>query len=212
MNKIFIYLIINILIIGNINAQIDTSRTLFLSIVPQYLIIDGIRVDFDMKLKKYERSWLQVCPQIYYSTENHFESVTDHKDLFGLGADINHRIYAKSNFRYASFYLAYGPVLKYYTCISDYYRETTVIENETEYIKYNKEDNRYHIFQTGFNVLLGLQIFTRKYLALDFYGGVGMRHSFLNSKRIVDEFNKGILDYGYKGTLIVGGVRFGMFL
>ena len=97
-----IQIIITIILIGiftkNTNAQ-DSTRTLIISGVPQYVINHGLRIDIEKQLPN-NRQWLIISPQYYMGwvdgNRDDFDSPnpgTDGDSLFGFGFDLTHKIF-----------------------------------------------------------------------------------------------------------------------
>lgn len=78
--SILTILILMMLMALPVKAQeIQTSEPLpypesIISIVPQYLIMNGIRVDYDKKIR--DQHWLQIAPQFYLSEKSRPMTIT----------------------------------------------------------------------------------------------------------------------------------------
>ena len=68
-----------------------------------------------------------------------------------------------------------------------------------------------HIYKFGGNFIIGAQIVIGQVMYIDPYIGLGIRFSFDDqSKGLHGYYNEWWGDMGYSGTLMVGGVRFGL--
>lgn len=173
------------------------SKTI--SFVPFYLVTNGIRIDFDVKLK--ENHWLQLAPQ-FYLREHEDNDPGDYYNnrrftsLLGAGLHIYHRVYMNKEFSRLNPYMSYGATWQYFNLK---YNETPFSNEIERYSEINK---------VGGDAIVGFVFVLNNFIALDFYGGVGYRYSFLHSDATSPiKFNNFYTDYGYKGNLITTGVR-----
>jgi hypothetical protein len=98
------------------------------SLVPQYFINNGLRVDYDLKINN--QHWIQFAPMFYFR-ENHttdYERYYNINRMNGYGLHNYYRFYPGDGFGYSNFYISYGGVYQYYNL---YYNEG-VNTTETE--------------------------------------------------------------------------------
>ena len=176
-----------------------TQPNKMISFVPFYLVTNGIRIDFDRKIK--ENHWLQIAPQ-FYLREHGDNDPGDYynnrrfTNLVGAGLHLYHRVYMNKEFSRLNPYMSYGATWQYFNLK---YNETPFSNEIERYSEINK---------VGGDAIVGFVFVLNNFLALDFYGGVGYRYSFLHSDATDPiKFNNFYTDYGYKGNLITTGVR-----
>lgn len=190
-----------------------------ISFVPQYLIKNGIRIDYDVKIK--DHHWLQICPQFYFREKNvaspedyygyyDYEPDLYHDDeyddesyfnnLLGGGLNLYHRYYPGTSWGKHLVYINYGVMAQYYHIQYDEQLYTSYMEKYTEIFKY------------GGDINLGVVAFLNDYIGIDIYAGLGFRYS--NRKSDADnprKFNNFFESYGFTGNIINAGVRFTLF-
>jgi len=168
--------------------------------VPQYLIQNGIRIDYDLKIK--DNHWLQLAPQFYLREKGESspdQSSEDFTQLYGGGIYLHHRRYISPAPTKSGSYLSYGLGYNYFYLSYD----------EKHFSNYTDRYTR--INKLGGEVTIGLISNIQDILILDFYAGLGIRYSFIDSdadnpKRF-DDFYTG---FGYTGNLILLGLRIGI--
>jgi hypothetical protein len=179
-----------------------------IGIVPQYAIINGFRTDFDFSIASKSNQWMVVSPQIYISPEN--PNLFDYDNMWGLGIELQHRFYLEEGT--GGFYLGYGPMFQFFNIQDELLHTELLNENGIEYtvLRYGKVNTR--IYKGGLNATGGYQFVILNSLYLDFYLGTGIRLSFddTGSGSFHRIYNDWWGDYGYSGTLITAGFRFGM--
>lgn len=176
-------------------------------IVPQYAIVNGIRVDFDFRLNG-RGQWLVLAPQAYISSSN---NSWDYYNMTGTGIEIQHKLFLNEFKNRGGTYFAYGPVFNYFSVNDDGLVARNFIENGGNYIGLVDDEINTKIFKIGGNVIFGLQLVLNRNFYLDTYVGTGIRFSFDNKTTGLHEYyNDWWGDMGYSGTLIVGGFRFGV--
>ncbi len=179
-----------------------------IGVVPQYAIMNGFRTDIDIRLNK-PGQWLVFGPQFYINTGN--SDLWSYEELSGFGIDLSHRIYMKSKTQPKGPYLAYGPVLQYFSIRDNGLVSYVFEESGSEYIGLHDDLIHTNIFKFGGNLMIGLQALISDVFYIDTYLGTGIRFSYDDRvKGLHGYYNDGWLDLGYSGTLIVGGVRFGV--
>lgn len=184
-----------------------SNKTFGLSLVPQYAISNGMRIDLDFKLND-KNHWLVAAPQFYFRQN---PTTWDYNSMYGLGIELQHKIYLKREFKYVNPYLAYGPVFNYFSVNDDGYSAYGFTENGTNYIGLEDGEMNTKIFKTGGNVIMGIHYFLLDRLFVDFYLGAGIRFSFDDkTSGFHENYNDWWGDLGYSGTLMTGGFRFGV--
>jgi hypothetical protein len=186
------------------------EKTFSVGAVPQYAIVNGTRLDFDVRLKK-ENQWLVIAPQFYNYKGN--SNIWDYEELSGFGIDLNHRIYRKGKTLPTGAYFSYGPVFQYFSVKDNGLASYVYKEEGIEYVGLNEELIHTNIFKFGGNVMFGVQSMIGDIFYIDTYIGTGIRFSYDNrTSGLHGYFNDWWGDLGYSGSLIVAGVRFGILL
>lgn len=206
-------------------AQDDTERSLMVSIVPQYLAVQALRVDIDKKMND-EGSWLSFSPKIYvgYINKNgsaaiindvdYWPAGSEYDQMIGAGLDIYHKIFLGKEKLPLGFYYAYGGGLRFLhmSFISkSIYTDSSVFP---PVFRFNKFEGSQNILSGNVGMLLGYQEQIKDYFLTDFYMGVGARYSddskgdFANTRR----YDRRMWDYAWTGTQFIIGMRFGVLL
>ncbi len=183
------------------------NKTFGLGLVPQYAITNGLRVDLDFKLND-KNHWLVAAPQFYFRQN---PDLWDYNSMFGLGIELQHKIYLKREFKMVNPYIAYGPVVNYFSVREDGYEAYEFNENGGNYIGLSDGEMTTKIFKMGGNLIFGIHFLMLDRLFLDFYAGAGMRFSIDDkTSGLHEHYNDWWGDMGYSGTLMTGGVRLGV--
>jgi hypothetical protein len=212
MQNYILTIILFLLISPIVKAQEEEfSPQYTVGFVPQYLIINGLRTDIEIRLKK-ENHWLQVGPQVYYyENPDSYWFYDDFNKLSGLGLDLHHKIYLGKNQPAQGPYLSYGAVYQNYSIQYSTLGWEEYEESGLTYHEYLESVKKGSIHKTGINLLFGYQLNPYERLMIDLYIGAGLRKSFSN-EIVKDRFDESMTDYNYSGTLLVIGVRFGALL
>ena len=170
-----------------------------ISFVPQYLLNNGLRVDYDIRISG--QHWLQFSPMVFYrenKTVNN-ERYYDLNRLSGAGIHAYHRFYPQKGFGHSNFYFSYGIAYQNYHILYDTTEERDRVERYSRINKY------------GADVIIGAYTHLQNNFILDFYAGLGLRHATLSSNAENPEEYKGMyFEYGYSGNIMLLGVRIGL--
>lgn len=234
MKKHIIYFVIVLLFTGWINKAYSQSEEtaeenkLLVMGVPQYLLVDGLRIDLDFKMNN-PKKWLVVSPIIYlqgnaknpwyggyyydyeYSHDNY--SSSDFESLQGFGLELIFKQMFSKKTNGTGIYLGCGPVYRFTQLERDglYWIEGTLNGIPTTV----EETGLYYtdIHKVGANCILGVQFQIFDNFYGDLFLGFGMRYSFVSSsKGTGHQYNSSWVDYGYSGVLMVSGFRIGVGL
>jgi hypothetical protein len=219
---LFIALLFSIsLPINEAKAQEGESRSLMVSTVPQYLLIQGLRMDIDKKLPL-DRSWLVIAPQIYLGYTNrdgeasnfggkNWYTGSEYDQVIGAGLDVYHKIFLEDNERPVGVYYAYG--LSFRTFKMNFKSEIDSTAPDLTIHRVVKDANQ-QIFSGGFGMIMGYQEQIKDYFLTDFYMGIGARYS--NDDKgdyaYTRRYDRRMWDYAWTGTQLVIGLRFGVLL
>lgn len=164
------------------------ETTMAVSFMPQYLIVGGMRMDFDMQVAP--KGWLTLAPVFYY-VDNTYMWDPETTSYTGVGAVVNYRYFPSGKGIYAS--------------VGANYRYLNA-----EYTKYNVSTINEAKFNTlGFDLAIGYQFLLVDQFFMDLYLGWGFRYSMEDSDEEDSYWSDALLDLGYSGFLPVAGVRLG---
>ncbi|NOY95380.1 MAG: hypothetical protein GXO81_03175 [Chlorobi bacterium] len=185
-------------------------KTFGVGTVPQYAFSNGARIDFDFRLKR-KGQWLVVAPQVYLNNGN--SNLWNFDELIGAGIDLQHKFFFKDNPVPRGAYFAYGTVFQYFSVKDEGLKSYGFEEGGSMYYGLNKDMTHTNIYKIGGNLLFGMQAVISDFLYLDAYIGTGIRLSFDDrTSGLHGYYNDWWGDLGYSGTLIVAGIRFGIYL
>lgn len=162
-----------------------------IAIVPQYTLINGLRVDFEKEIKP--KKFIQVCPQFYFKDNNGNDGIlhTNVTKLLGGGINVYQKHFLLNDAEIYDFYSSYGLTYAYYH-----------LEHENWNDSYNS-----NIHKIGGDFLMGLQVGYER-VFIDLYAGAGFRYSLSEAT----DFNDTPWDYNYTGFTLVLGARIGFYL
>lgn len=174
------------------------TPTGIISFVPQYFLINGLRLDYDLAFNS--NHWLQMAPVFFYrdSSSDGALATTRNSNQRGAGIHVYHRFFPAKGFPAAKVYLAYGPMYHFNKLQYEDRSETDRPERFTA------------IHKTGFDILLGFNTLWSDNMTIDLFVGMGLRHSFIHSDAVNPEkFNNSYIDFGYSGNVLLMGFRIG---
>lgn len=166
------------------------------SFLPIYMAVNAIRIDYDFSLSN--QHWIQVAPLLFLRnyTIQPFEENPEFTRLKGVGLHLYHRFYpAGKDFERVNVYISYGPIYQnlHFTYIEG---------SDLEFERYT------HLHRLGGDVIIGVTAPIFDMLMLDFYAGMGIRHSLIESNATRPErFNLFMGDYGFSGNTLLLGIR-----
>jgi len=205
MKKIFLIITIIISINQYIKSQDKNSSFLVMG-VPQYLITNGLRIDFDLKTQK-PKKWVVLSPIIYLNQNS--DNYMFDENIYGGGLEITFKQFLSKEDNGKGVYVAYG--LRYVYNNIEKEGEYWIERNKLYYEETGKYTTQIH--KSGLNCFLGTQFDITKNLLADVYIGFGFRYSLLDySKGEGSRFSSSWIDYGYSGILLVSGIRIGVGL
>lgn len=215
--------------IQNININNKPGKkqgSVMLFLLPQYLFVDGIRMDVDLR-RKGKKAWWVISPYYYNSNKNtlniiggfgkydRFYDKYDYNDLKGVGLGISRKQFLSGINSETGFHFKYGGVYRYYNVFgnSPTYQEFVGDDNLT-YLELRETDYTIIINNFQLKAEMGYQYETRaNNLFFDFYIGFAASLSSHHSSENVNvKFERSKLDYGYSGIQFIAGIRFGVKL
>lgn len=187
----------------------ENNRNSFgLGIVPQYAAVNGMRMDFDIRLND-SNHWLVLAPQMYLVNEN-ANRYREYNSMTGAGIELQHKIFLNKNEKVVNTYFSYGPVFNYFSIKDNGLLPNDFSENGANYIGITEGEMTTRIFKTGGNVIFGIQ-FLLDNLYLDIYAGTGIRFSYDDKTSGLHKYyNDWWGEMGYSGTLMTGGIKLGV--
>lgn len=192
-------------------AQEETNpkKEKILSIVPQYVFQNGFKFDYEFTLNDDWKSWLMISPTLFISTDDSDITTYSYKSMRGIGLEVHHKYFMKEPNDHRGFYFAYGGGLQFLSVNSEQFVDYAYTENGNDYISFKTDEVDTPISRLLLNIVVGKQIVGYKPFIIDAYLGVGFRYSVTKDFEMIDTFNDSWFDYGYSGSLIVAGVKFG---
>jgi hypothetical protein len=203
--------------------QEDKQHNLMIFGLPQYLLTNALRVDFDIH-KKNTNNWLVISPY-YYSDKSSVDILNlsgsdGYYDLYsydkmtGGGIGLSKKMFLSKKSYTNGYYLMYGACYRYFNIDGNSF--TWVEYTGTDGLKYQKMDDikyQLSIHSLNANAVIGYQVEIMPSLYVDFFMGFGLKYSLHNSpQHVTVKYNRGYLDYGYTGTQFIGGFRIGIGL
>lgn len=167
-----------------------------ISIVPQYLVMNGIRIDYDKRIGG--QHWLQIAPQFYLSEKKPASDydIPKFNLLLGTGLNLYHKYYPSANRTLSNVYISYGLSWQHFNITYD------------EAIFNNYVERYSNIHKMGGDVNIGVLSLLSSHIALDLYAGLGIRYAAIKSDAISPKkFDEFYSDYGYTGNIINLGFR-----
>jgi len=226
MKKISLILILFLLnVFVPLKAQLPDQKEYDFLIfgVPQYIISNGLRIDLDFH-KKNTPNWLIVSPYYYFDhssvdplnlggSEDYYDPYT-YDQMIGFGMGIGQKTFLSRESVSHGFYLHYSGTYKFfdidgnnYTWV-EYTGEDDLPYQGMQYLEYTMQ-----IHSLGASATVGYQYQVLPSLYLDVFLGFGVKYSFHHSPdNVTVKYNRGINDFGYTGTHMVGGIRIGIGL
>ncbi|MDF1549917.1 MAG: hypothetical protein P1P88_18975 [Bacteroidales bacterium] len=202
-----------------------SNKSIILFVVPQYLMLNGIRIDVDFRQKDANKWWM-LSPYYYYSNRNSINILRnsrgesaypefEYDKLIGVGLGVGRKHFLLKESISTGFYFKYGASYRHFdiqTSIPlfvEYIGDDGLTYQHLEQKPYSLKIENFRL-----NGEIGYQFETRaQKLFFDFYAGFGASYSFHNSAQENSiEYNRNSIDYGFTGVLLTGGVRIGVAL
>jgi hypothetical protein len=202
-----------------------SEHTWRISYEPQYLIINGIKLNIEKRLQK-PTDWLILSPSLYYKEyetvdiseydytyDNGFTTTKNIKAVKGAGLTVENRLLLTSptfsrslGFSIAP-YFSYGATYTFFEITREDSGWIEIVEDGVPYMYEDFVQSKTNIHKTGLNFTLGLQAEVIEDVIAEFYLGCGIRYSFYEGDK---KYNKSSMDYGFKGVLLLGGIKIGV--
>ncbi|VAW27492.1 hypothetical protein MNBD_BACTEROID06-735 [hydrothermal vent metagenome] len=193
-----------------------------LSFVPQYAIANGIRIDYERRIKN-GNTWIVVAPMLFIDNSNNSYYYNDgsyasYETMTGGGVNVyfknivykSNKINWKSGLPRHSLYLSAGPSYQRFTLTNTEEVAVPFIDNGITYYQFDVQDVKKPINRYGAVADVGWQLAFDRFL-LDLYLGVAFKYSTGEGGAIIRTPYSGWIDIDYSGILLDGGLRLGMF-
>jgi hypothetical protein len=212
MKKIYI-LLLGIILYANSAISQENPPKLLIMGVPQYMVRQGIRIDFELPTKDYNSWW--VFSPVYFINVSDLgnDERRDYEQMHGYGLSIGRKGFLSRKSLDKGVYISGNAGFHYYNFLANISRWHEIEIDGLKYQEYVTSNSHVYVNKFLIDALVGYQkeIYSRLYL--DFYAGIGLRYSFHEGPSGSNvKFNKNVFDYGYTGTLFVGGFRLGIGL
>lgn len=212
--KKFTLFLVQLLLISFVASSQESNgpvRKHAIGITPQTAIINGFRPEFDFALGKHPGQWLIFSPMVFLSPDQ--PSLYNYKSMWGFGMEFQHRYYLRQQaVKPEGFYMGYGPTFHYFSISDERLHAEQVTLNGIEYTEVRYGEVTTGIYKFGLTATGGYQFLLNEAIYMDIYAGAGIRLSFDDSGMggFHKYYNDWYGDYGYSGTLITLGLRFGL--
>ena len=205
---VFVFLLI-IPFVAISQDESKVKREKIISIVPQYVFQNGFRFDYEFTMKDNVKSWLQISPTFFLSTDANDITSYYYNSMSGIGLEIHHKYFVKKPDLHKGFYFSYGGGVQLLGIKSDQLVDYTYIENGNEYTSFRTEEATTNINRLLLNIVVGKKIVRFNPFIVDYYLGIGFRYSMDEDLNMIETFNDTWFDYGYSGTVLVAGLKLG---
>lgn len=190
----------------------------FISFVPQFLIIDGARIDYEHRYNELHGFVLSATAYTGTLRDNLFFSSDEEEKRTGGSIEVLHKLYFNRELPVlgdysTQVYLAHGP----------YYQRTTISYNGFSWkdtqidgldvLQLEEGEQTSNIDKIGYSIIMGAQLISTNRFTWEFYGGLGFRHSYITSSAASDEdktFDEYWISPGYSGNLLLLGAKLGI--
>ncbi len=172
------------------------SSVFAISFSPQHIAISGFKLCFEKKIS--EKASVVLTPELYVKKNANDE------ETIGAGLLAYHRIYLTDKH---SSYFSYGGGYNFFNIkFTDY---AWIQDGDTWYSE--STDINYKISRYRLDFLIGSKLSGSERILIDIYIGAGLQYSVHDKDNSTTEkYNNSIIDYGYTGTMLLIGARFGI--
>lgn len=188
----------------------------FFSMSPQYILINGFRVDFEKRFKESAHA-LAVSPTLF--TGNIGSSTLLYSDYYnyelnGLGAEIAHKIYTQKSWdRNVNWYQGYSLTYNYFDLAYEGFTWMPIDPNGNV-LALREGDQKLTINQIALATFVGALVELDERLFFDVYLGIGAKRSFASDsssdKLAEEDLQDGFINYNFSGGLLKGGFKVGV--
>jgi hypothetical protein len=207
-----IIILLLFLLCKSVSAQEADRKNMIITAVPQHILNNAIRFELDIPMAN-QSKWLTIAPQFFYRGED-FDNAFYHPDfdkLIGGEIDLLNRKYFMTETHGAGFYFSYGGGYRFLkiTTTNELWKKNP--DQGLDWYRLNKGQYNINIHGLNAKCLAGYQMTIYDDLIADAYIGFGLRYALTEEPEgNFLKFNKNVNDYGYRGMLLVGGLRIGL--
>ena len=207
-----LFLIIFLLTISKSFSQKETYNCLIMG-VPQYLLINGIRIDIDKSLNKSNR-WVVISPQFYYANDYAMTDIGyrdfEIKKVIGGGTGLEYKYVFSTQSNAKGIYISTGLSYNYFKITTD---GITWVPETTGALTLVQREGTFNtrINKIGIQSTIGYcsELFDK--FLVDVFIGFGLRLCLDDTPGdSFTDLSTYAGDYGYSGTTLVTGIRFGL--
>lgn len=181
--------------------------------VPQYLFINGLRVEIDKSLGDKYR-WLTFAPTLYYRGQksNSFFSNSSNYGVAGASMELFYRWYPSRRGKDGKSFVSAGGGYSFIARKMLGKRWESFTEDGIDFYRYNNDYWHTQIHSLNLRITGGFHIYNRNHFLIDYYLGLGLKYAI--SKRpdgfLYPDYDNYALDSEFSGFLFVTGLRFGI--
>lgn len=201
-------------------AEIYEDRKLSIHMVPQYMLKNGFRVDAEYFLD-YPRHSLVAAPLYYFGyVNNNIEEVQTNDLVSGFGIELIHKYYLGDNpykENEQKVYFGHGPYFRQYKITYDAFQWQEQTVDGLDVVRRALAEQEKDITKYGYSVMFGANLIPYRNFLIDLYAGMGIRgaditSSLPDSHPHTRDNSKNFFDYGYRGPVLVLGMKLGVLL
>jgi len=203
--------------------DVETPKLLqnAISIVPQYVVNNGIRIDYERRIKN-SNSWVLFSPQIYTDVSGssvwRYKGYASYESMTGFGLNMyfkkiafqSKRVNIGSGLPRYSLYFQAGPNFQHFSLTNTEEVAVSFVEDGTTYFRFDTQELKKPINRFGAVVNAGYQLAFGWFL-MDVYLGLAVKYSYDGDGQLIRSEYAEWIDINYSGISLDGGVRFGMF-
>ncbi|HEX3007919.1 MAG TPA: hypothetical protein VHO90_09925 [Bacteroidales bacterium] len=210
MKRILLAVILYTIILIDAAAQVKSPKVMVMG-VPQYLFKNGIRIDVDLASKN-PKNWWTISSQYYVDVSELGDwKEKDYEQMHGYGFAIYRKSFLTQKKPETGVYISGGSGYQHFNMLAIAERWVNMDDGGLQYMQLKRDYEHVYIHKFLTDAVIGFQTELFSHLYVDVYAGVGLRYSFHDQPSGLDiKFNNSSVDYGYTGTALIGGIRFGV--
>ena len=181
-----------------VSQEIPAIKTNMVTFVPEYMINHGVRIDYEFSVSP--KNWIVLCPQLYLNdkTSSDPNNPSKYNELYGAGFFAYYKKYLEKDKTDRGLYLSYGVTYNYYYISASANDNGSILDGNTTINKVAAE------MQIGYHYRF------KDFVVFDFYTGLCEQHSFKTyGGNVRNNYNNSFIDFGYSGSMMLLGMKFG---
>ena len=182
--------------------------------VPQHILNNSVRIEIDLA-QKGAKKWLVLAPQFYYAGEDSddFFNRDNHRQIKGVGFELLTKTFITGRTHGKGLYYSWGGGYRVISIDLDDFIWKTYSENGLTFYRQEQANLSINTHGLSGRVTAGYQFNLSDIMYADIFVGFGIKYTLYDRPQgSYHTFNQNSLDYGYTGTLFVGGFRLGVAL